>query len=253
MAKGVSFTKGGLFWPGWGGGPQPPLRRALRLRQSPARDPSFLSNRGQCLAGRERGRLSFLAVGGIGGAAGTRFHAVGLGQAISAVYTARRGVICRNTLFRRRRLRIRGPGSARDPTWGTAAQSPLCQDPIDAVGPAENLHILCLNLTLPVSADPHPNAMQYSARTPECALSSPIREVCPWELPPPKRIPRGSLEIARRRENALPPRSRTRLLGALSRVQPINRMRLTETSPPTPSRVSALATPVPMNGPGAVL
>ena len=120
--------------------------------------PAFLSG-----GGRNRGR---------GQSAFPRRRSRG---AISTIYMARGRVICGNTMFRRRRLRIRGPrGVLMEERPGNRLP---CRNRIWAVGPTGKRHVWALNLTFSLCADPHPDPLQYPARTPELAPSSPIREL----------------------------------------------------------------------------
>ena len=148
---------------------------------------------------------------------GTRFQAVGLNEPISAVYSARRRVVLGNALFTRSKMRIRGPraipieerpgnrlptpGSLRGGQRGGKSSdldpksdlSPLNRSPSDYI-------------TVPGA---HPGTRTFAAQ----ARGFPISICVPA---------RGFAETARPRENAIPPRSRTRLPGACRASRPVD-------------------------------
>ena len=131
-------------------------------------------------------------------------------EAISAVCTARSGVTCRNALFGRRRLRTRG---ARCSDGGTAGESPpgvgigygrRPHGKTPRLGPKSDLSTprRSPSESIAVSgAGPGTRTLLSQARAFPIGICLPAR---------------GSVEIARRRENPLPPRYRTRLPGPIA-------------------------------------
>ena len=142
---------------------------------------------------------------GIGGAAGARFHAVGVREAISTVYTARRRVVCKNTLFRRRRLRIPGPRAI------LVGERPRNRLPIPGSHRGARPHGKSSHSVSKSDLfSRNRSAFEYITilgADPGTRTFVAYMRGLPIGISPPAR---GSPEIARRRENAIPRRSGTR-------------------------------------------
>lgn len=133
------------------------------------------------------------------------FHAVGLNEAISSVYMARRRVIWRNTPFRRRRMRIRGPGAT---LYGERPRNPLPVPESDRSGQSHGKTSRSRPYSDAFRLRRSPIRIHYNTR--RGSRNSHFRRPNARFLHGICLPPRGSVEIARQRENAIPHRSRTR-------------------------------------------